>query len=312
VKAQDNGPEDRELSDSELDAVLSAADGELLEYLRATAAPGTGLLTIMQTDHSLTAPDGTASRDDLPAPLPGRAACGQDSRLPAFIIEMRSIAGSFARDLCQAIDAADLLMNARARKSPSGRCSSGGYVREPYWNDCSMRSADAPPAVVLRALVEALSDTRRGASAMDRASAGWIADIPELDDFCKALDDFCRAVEGIICRAVEVKISAERDGPRAGTPAQELGSELSYELPVLSRLIPIRWLADVPVDASGADLSRVDIGDPGVLDGVIWTSATVWPPGAAGQVRARSQEIRPGVFQVRGGSKRDLSELVTV
>jgi len=64
------------------------------------------------------------------------------------------------------------------------------------------------------------------------------------------------------------------------------------------------------VDASGADLSALDLTDISVLAGVVWTEETAWPPGIAGQVRVRSREIRPRVYRVCGGSQRDPSELV--
>jgi hypothetical protein len=64
------------------------------------------------------------------------------------------------------------------------------------------------------------------------------------------------------------------------------------------------------IDASGANLSALDLTDISVLVGVVWTAETAWPPGIADQVRARSREIRPGVYRVCGGSERDPSELV--
>jgi hypothetical protein len=64
------------------------------------------------------------------------------------------------------------------------------------------------------------------------------------------------------------------------------------------------------VDASGADLSALDLTDISVLAGVVWTEETAWPPGIADQVRARSREIRPRVYRVCGGSERNPSELV--
>jgi hypothetical protein len=76
--------------------------------------------------------------------------------------------------------------------------------------------------------------------------------------------------------------------------------------------IPLDQLAAVQVDASGADLSEVDLPDLDVLDGVIWTPETTWPPGVAHGVRSRSREIRPGVYQVCSGSERDPSKLAIV
>lgn len=54
------------------------------------------------------------------------------------------------------------------------------------------------------------------------------------------------------------------------------------------------------VDVSGADLHQLDLPDLDVLDRVVWTEDTTWPAAVSGKVRARSEEIRPGVFQVRG------------
>jgi hypothetical protein len=65
------------------------------------------------------------------------------------------------------------------------------------------------------------------------------------------------------------------------------------------------------VDASGADLSALDLADLSVLEGVVWTEGTTWPPGLRIKVLLRSHEIRPGVYRVHGGSERDPSELIT-
>jgi hypothetical protein len=64
------------------------------------------------------------------------------------------------------------------------------------------------------------------------------------------------------------------------------------------------------VDASGADLSALDLADMSVLEGVVWTEETTWPDGIREQVQSRSLEIRPGVYRVHGGSERDPSELI--
>jgi hypothetical protein len=47
-----------------------------------------------------------------------------------------------------------------------------------------------------------------------------------------------------------------------------------------------------------------------VLEGVLWTEGTTWPPHMCEQVRLRSREIRPGVYQVQRGGERDPSELI--
>jgi len=55
------------------------------------------------------------------------------------------------------------------------------------------------------------------------------------------------------------------------------------------------------VDASGADLSALDIKHLDALDGIIWTDQTTWPSHIADQIGARSEQIRPGVYQIHFG-----------
>ncbi len=73
-----------------------------------------------------------------------------------------------------------------------------------------------------------------------------------------------------------------------------------------------RALGSQQIDASGADLSAITIEDLDVLDGVIWTGQTTWPPSITDQVRACSREIRPGVYQVGQGNDPDRSALISV
>lgn len=58
-------------------------------------------------------------------------------------------------------------------------------------------------------------------------------------------------------------------------------------------------LGAMPVDASGADLSGLDLRRLGALHGVTWTRATRWPPAIAEQVRAHSAEEQPGRYRIR-------------
>ena len=79
-----------------------------------------------------------------------------------------------------------------------------------------------------------------------------------------------------------IKRILDRESGRADTLARELSAQ--------------------EVDASGADLSGMAIEDLDVLEGVIWTRQTVWPPDIADHVRACSRLIRPGVYQVGQGN----------
>ena len=52
-------------------------------------------------------------------------------------------------------------------------------------------------------------------------------------------------------------------------------------------------------DLCGADLSGLDLDDVN-LDGAIWSAETVWPTGdILDDIRARSCEICPGVYQIK-------------
>lgn len=73
----------------------------------------------------------------------------------------------------------------------------------------------------------------------------------------------------------------------------------------------LRRLNQMEIDASGADLSLLGLSDMDVLEGVVWTDETVWPPGVYDQVRALSSEIRPGVYQVSRRGKEVRADLVT-
>jgi hypothetical protein len=96
-----------------------------------------------------------------------------------------------------------------------------------------------------------------------------------------------------------------RKHARALTCAHEIRSALSHAGEL------VRQLGAVEVDASGADLSALDITNMSVLEGVVWTDKTTWPPGVREQVEPPwSREIRPGVYRVQGGNQRDPSTLI--
>ena len=63
---------------------------------------------------------------------------------------------------------------------------------------------------------------------------------------------------------------------------------------------------DIPIDVSGMDLSHLGLRQYlDILDGVVWSDDTRWPPGGASLVATRSEEIRPGIYQVGGDSEQD-------
>lgn len=339
-------PQHHELSDSELDDVLSAADGELLAYIRANADPEQVLLAIM-----------AASAADIPLAI-GPADIRDDGHAIA-VIEIRSIAHALTRAIDRTRADASTMINAlnhalmrafggtradaiadaieRARelgddidlamadvsallRSAGGitgaiACVLDGFHADPgSHTPTALRYALAvhfarafPDPDLAIGLATTLAHAVDRAHAFKRGLPLARADIASLADVLFAIRArhtrwqgprlFPPRNRGIDSALGDVRIRAGR---------------IEGALAAIGDIKPIYQLALIEVDASGADLSRADFRDLDVLEGVIWTAETIWPPGVAGPIRDRSAEIRPGVFQVRGGSERNPSGLVTV
>jgi len=87
--------------------------------------------------------------------------------------------------------------------------------------------------------------------------------------------------------------------------------ECDTRLRALDRALD-RDLGREEIEASGADLSHLDIDDLDVLNGAIWTRETIWPPNITyDQMRGCSREISPGTYQVVR-DERDRSDLMLV
>jgi DNA-directed RNA polymerase specialized sigma24 family protein len=82
--------------------------------------------------------------------------------------------------------------------------------------------------------------------------------------------------------------------------ASDLAATLASDLLTarMNSLDMVRGLARLPADASGADLSGLDIGHLSPLDGVTWTRETTWPPGTATRIESHSEEVRPGTYKI--------------
>lgn len=68
-------------------------------------------------------------------------------------------------------------------------------------------------------------------------------------------------------------------------------------------------LMAIVIDAQGADLSALHPSELGLLPGLVWDEQTRWPTEIVEEVRARSREIRTGVWQVVGGTELDSTQL---
>jgi hypothetical protein len=100
------------------------------------------------------------------------------------------------------------------------------------------------------------------------------------------------------------------DADRSAAGTWEAADALSVALDRALSLNPVSVLASIPVDVSGLDLSCAGIDDLNTLAGITFTAQTTWPPGITQSVHARSEEIRPGIYQVRGTGEGDAASPV--
>lgn len=313
-----------EMTDQQLDELLDAANEDLLDYVRAAADPNRTLAAIMASS-----PEAPAR----PAATPGQIRA-------VLMISMRVR----ARELSPALDRTRVLARelreAAARRANRSRwlrtlaslafcVSCLGFAVLTVWIGSSARDgsalarfalfgvcslgavfsfitvivlADYPHRLaiaLIRFLAHDITATRR---TLERARERDIA--RAFAHACSRDRGLTRALDGTL--ALEINLAILDDPHRQRDRAVDLATRID-------RLRS--YLADIAaqsVDASGADLSHVKIGDLDVLDGVIWTRQTSWPPGIADKVREQSDEILDGVYQVRIGNTPDRSDLTRV
>lgn len=90
--------------------------------------------------------------------------------------------------------------------------------------------------------------------------------------------------------------SASFDVGQATSLCADLLTDLRAARPRVNDLV--LGLGNLPVDASGADLSALEVSGLRALDGVTWTRETTWPPAIAARVQAHSAELQPGVYTI--------------
>lgn len=234
------------MTDGQLDALLGAANDELLEHVQATADPSRALVAIMVQG---TRP---GSRHDANA---GRA---------ASLIAARLHATALTRVLFRARDL--------ARELDSGtHFDDDGYL------------AETRGPKLARQLDAASNLAHELARDLDSSQARRLA-----------LDLFA-------ARCLALNLDGNFPGARERTSA--LTCYIDRHLSHIRAFA--QALMEQSPDVSGADLSDLDIREVGVLDRVVWTAQTTWPPGIAGRVREHSRETRDGVYQVRIGRSPD-------
>ena len=329
-----------DMTDDELDLLLTTANRDLLKHIQATADPDRTLATIM----SMSIPE--SGRQTPPAPA--AQAISVRFKADRFVRALdlahagdRTFGSALDRDLAAALDSARVRARAIAREPDSDRDF-----------DSSIKVAlgtDRDLVVVLaRARTCALESAIGITLARDLAhDLGLAGDLAAALDRARALDnalDRARALDNALDSAVAHVLASDkalasalasasdsgRDSARGRALAlasalasdidlaRDLAGYLARDL--METVEPVadgahnlaRTLHARQIDASGADLSELVVEHVELLNGVIWTSQTIWPQGIAGQVSAQSEEIRPGVYLVRTGRTPDRHRVPSV
>jgi hypothetical protein len=304
VKHSDTGG--GEMTDQQLDQLLAAANSELLEHIEAAASTGNVLSTIM-------------SRQDRPVGPGGLPASHDPGRLPAA-------ATISLRIRARALD--DRLRNFLKAEGILDRYAARSLIQRSTGEPDSARG-------LVRGLYDALDDALDLADLLDqyyfrKGDRYPDSDLADARGRARELaGELIRVVDSDLARALTRTLADDlpevRAGPRADIISQALDDlarrKLSYNSGDFARaltdaLTSARALTDaldaLQVDASDTDLSDLEIRQLDPLDGVIWTRGTAWPANIAAQVKAHSEEIRPGVYQVRLGNTRDRGPLARV
>lgn len=236
-----------ELTDAQLDALMSAADVELLAYARANTHPRTILTAFMGPI--------------FPSP----------SSVITGIQKQRNATRSLAVALL------------------SARLNCDAYIH-------TVNSiASGPSMNIARELAGNLDRAHR----LAHDSTLNLARDPGRDlDLALALTLARNRARHLVLHLARDLIRA-RDRDRALSLARELNRALARALDAHG----------FQLDVSDTDLSALPVKDLDQLRGVVWNEKTRWPQNIAGRVREGSREVRPGVYQVRGGNEHEDMEV---
>jgi hypothetical protein len=331
-----------------IDAALAAARREHAERLAKVLNLDAGLAAIL-TQNENADHDEPAAGADFGAlassrprpPLPG----GQVAVIIAMRIRTRALANGLADVCARGRQVNRALAGAADARDHAGRALADRYLASLHAHRAIRALADfltdalhlvgdlaldlagareaAGEITVDLALDRDRADAGALANALDRALGGDLAaaldralaaadDLGDLGDLGARAGELVAALDrefgGMYKRADAVAGELAGDLDRVVDRARDLDRHLQSALSCAEELA-VRLHAG-EVDASGADLAALDLTDMSVLEGIMWTEETTWPPGVHEQVQLRSREIRPGVYQVQGGSERDPSELI--
>jgi hypothetical protein len=323
VTTDDETSPSGELTDKQLDQLLAAANTEILQHIEATADP-THTLTAIMAQNTATTPviHGATEVSGLEAgQIRAASMIGMRStthRLIRVLNGVRDLARDLDRDLDLARGLADGLdvPRDRARTRDVARILDDAYARA---RDLEDGGEVARALDLVRALDLDLARTRGLEADLARLARDLnIArslNFVHAHDVVAALDLAHRDLTSLgLARLARTRRDLTREVILALDLARDLARDLADGLAATHARAQhlVRSVDAQQVDASGADLSEVRIEQLDVLNGTIWTDQTIWPTGIEDQVRTHSEEIRPGVYQVRCGNEPDHSDLTWV
>jgi len=272
------------MTDRDLDRILAEANAELLGHIETATDAAVTLAAIM-------------ARPQI-SYHPGRPSPAGEA---AIILAERSLAYRIDRALARAGSLGSALSDADARRRATAEARSRNRARR-FARAFDRAVAFGWTASRAWAIMRAREDAVALASDLARARALACAVGFALDG---RLTENLAEITQILEHETDLADHGA-DLDRACARADDLKHSLDRQ----RTLVP-RFEAIEEVDASGVDLSALDLPDMSVLEGVVWTDETAWPPGVHEQVIPLSEEIDLGVYKVRSdGSDREPSVLV--
>ncbi|TDD34401.1 hypothetical protein E1287_16745 [Actinomadura sp. KC06] len=272
-----------EYGDEELDAVLSAANADILRHLQKSSDSMRLLATLFGVADSMDgeSPEAVGGRDpnhSLVLPKPGT-----DS-LAGRLIHARATASLIF----------ELVNFSHQDVALMVRSSSG---------------AEFTRLIVSEAVDKLNSAYDYAVHLAKNVNSMWEIDLDGSDIGYHTIET-AKRIESV--RSMAGKSLLDGDGYRADGFIQILGIELG----LLSRQADHtrRTLERIPIDASGADLTGLGVQRPGLdwLIGVVWDQATHWPIILLERVADNSDEIQPGIYRIRGGAAHDPHIMATL
>ncbi|WP_031171827.1 hypothetical protein [Streptosporangium roseum] len=255
-----------DLADEEFNALLAAADADLLTYVEANTDPTAVLITFFDPPEPVPIRTFLEPLPLVPLSVAGASAAALlSARLHLDDLEHQLIsAHELAHALTHALDLAHGFLRARVR----------GLARD-----------------LDRDLALALDRARN--LAHDDAIVRTFTLVRDLD-----LDLELGPIRDLV-RDLIRELDHDLDIDRVRVRVRNLDLTFALDLArTLNRFVDV-----FPLDVSGTDLSHLNLTNLSRLSGVVWSDSTTWPLDIAEQVRAGSREVGPGVYQVQDGNE---------